>query len=144
MSISGTVHGHGTYVKFSDSSMGGIEPGADFRRSRSVLRRAKLAVALRSYTPLFGDRCSLRLLRRDADHGQDFPQTSKYTLQAVALMQRRRGAGTVSTLHSLVRLCPVLARANINPQWYAQRHHPFHYFPDKGLHARHFLLRHLE
>ena len=79
MSISGTVHRHGTHFSIGYSSMGGVEPGADFRRSRPVLRFAKLAMALRSYTPVSGDRCSLRLLHRDADHGENFSEAGEYS-----------------------------------------------------------------
>lgn len=86
MSISGTVHRHGTHFGIGYSSMGGVEPGADFRRSRPLLCFAKLAVALRSHTAVSGDRCPLRLLHRDADHGQDFPETSKCASEAVILV----------------------------------------------------------
>ena len=79
MSISGTVHRHGTHFSIGYSSMGGVEPGADFRRCRPMFRFAKLAMALRPPSFVPGDRRPVRLLRRDADHGQDFPETSEYT-----------------------------------------------------------------
>jgi hypothetical protein len=63
--------------------MGGVEPGADFRRSRPMFRFAKLAMALRPPSFVPGDRRPVWFLRRDADHGQDFSETSKYTAQAV-------------------------------------------------------------
>jgi hypothetical protein len=87
MSISGTVHRHGTHFRLGDSSMGGVEPGADFHRSRPVLRFAKLVVALRPDTAVSGDRRPVRLLRRDADHGENLSEAGEYSSEAVIFSQ---------------------------------------------------------
>ena len=52
--------------------------------------------------------------------------------------------GSAVSAPTLVRLCPVFAGADINPERYAQRHDAFHYFTDEFLHALDFFLRHLE
>ena len=87
MSISGTVHRHETHFGIGDSSMGGVELSADFRRSRPVLRFAKLAVALRPHTAVSGDRRPVRLLCCDADHGENFSEAGEYSSEAVIFSQ---------------------------------------------------------
>lgn len=79
MSISGTVHRHETHFSLGYGSLGGVEPGADFRHPRPLLRFAKLAVALRPHTAVSGDRRSIRLLRSHANNGKNFPQTGQHT-----------------------------------------------------------------
>ena len=87
MSISGTVHRHETHFSISYSSMGGVEPGADFRRSRPMFRFAQLAMALRPPSFVPGDRRPVRLFRRDADHGENFSEAVKYLSEAVIFSQ---------------------------------------------------------
>ena len=67
--------------------MGGVEPGADFRRSRPMFCFAKLAMALRSHISVSSDRCSLRLFRCDADHGENFSEAGEYSSEAVIFSQ---------------------------------------------------------
>ena len=79
MSISGTVHRNETHFGIGYSSVGGVEPGIDFRHSRPLLRFAKLAVAFRPHSTVSGDRHPIRLLRSHANNGKNFSETGKYS-----------------------------------------------------------------
>jgi len=79
MSISGTVHRNETHFGIGYSSVGGVEPGIDFRRSRPLLCFAKLALALCPHTAVSGTRRPLRLLRSHANNGKNFSETGKYS-----------------------------------------------------------------
>ena len=74
MSISGTLRRYGRIsVIIGYRSVGGLEPGADCRRSRPLLCSAQLAVESRPYSAVPGDRRPVRVLRSHADHGENFP-----------------------------------------------------------------------
>ena len=85
MSISGTLRRYGGIsIILGDGSVGRLAPGADYCRPHPLLCSAKLVVEIRSPAPVPGDRSPVWLFRRDADHGQDFPQTGEYTQAVVS------------------------------------------------------------
>jgi hypothetical protein len=87
MSISDTVHRNGTHFGIGYSSMGGVEPGADFRRSRPLLCFAKLVMALCPHTTVSGTRRPIWLLRSHANNGKNFSETGKCSSEAVIFSQ---------------------------------------------------------
>jgi hypothetical protein len=87
MSIFGTVHRNETHFGIGYSSMGGVEPGIDFRRSRPLLCFAKLALALCAHPAVSGARRPIRLLRSHANNGKNFPQTGECSSEAVIFSQ---------------------------------------------------------
>ena len=90
MSISGTLRRHGRiFLIGGNNSVGGFAPGTDCCRPHPLLHGAQLAVETRLLASVPGDRPPLRLLRRHADHGQDFSQTGEHTVQAVVSQENR-------------------------------------------------------